>query len=166
MRGDGATRSLVSFYGVRCRAGSTPRLTLHWRARDYYTARGPVVRLIRAKRAGTGVKWARKGSQRYEGLNWTDHRHTVLHRHFLWRFPTFERPPAKLPPFEGKQLARVPSWPFPPRPNARPHSHRNVRPITRFALLETSHLGTRNLDGVPFSCCPITITMTAARQYH
>jgi hypothetical protein len=50
------------------------------------------------------------------------------------------------------------------QPNARPHSHRISQPITRFALPETSHLGRRNLDVVPLSCRPIT--MTAPRQFH
>jgi hypothetical protein len=98
----------------------------------HYTAWRALPRVISAERAGTGVKSARarKGSQRYEGLNWNAHRHTVLHRHFLWRFPTVERPPAKLPPSAEISLARVPSWPSPPSRNARPHGHRIVRQIT------------------------------------
>jgi hypothetical protein len=104
------------------------------RARVYDATRGPVVRLIRAERAGTGMTWVRIGSQRYDGLNWNAHRHTVLHRHFLWRFPTVERPQAKRQPSAEISLARAPSWPFPPRRNARPRSRRISQPITRFVL--------------------------------
>jgi hypothetical protein len=68
--------------------------------------------------------------------------------------PTFERPQAKLLPFEKRSLARVPSWQFPPSRNARPHSHRNLEPMTRSMLPETSHSGRRNLDAVPFLFLP------------
>ena len=68
--------------------------------------------------------------------------------------PTFERPQAKLLPFEKRSLARVPSWQFPPSRNARPHSHRNLEPMTRSVLPETSHSGRRNLDAAPFLFLP------------
>jgi hypothetical protein len=42
------------------------------------------------------------------------------------KFPTFERPQAKLPPFEKRLRAHVPSGPSPPSRNAHPHSHRNL----------------------------------------
>ena len=91
------------------------------------------------------------------------HNRVTAGRAALRKFPTFERPQAKLP-FEKRLLARVLSWPSPPSRNAHAHSHRNLEPITRFVPLEAFHLGRRNLHAVPFTSCPMT--MTAARQYH
>ena len=75
---------------------------------------------------GSGVRHTKRAALFSLCRRFDAHRVTAG-RGALRKFPTFERPPAKLPPFEKRSLARVPSWPFPPSRNARPHSHRNLR---------------------------------------
>jgi hypothetical protein len=92
------------------------------------------------------------------------HNRLTAGRGALRKFPTFERPQAKLPPFEKRLPAHVPSGPSAPSRNAHPHNHRNLEPITRFVPPEASHLGRRSFDAVP--CRLLPMTMTATRRYH
>lgn len=91
--------------------------------------RSPSLRTIAAALAARGVRYTKRAALFSLCCRFDAHRVTAGRK-----FPTFERPLAKPPPFAEISLARVRSWRFPPSRNARPRSHRNLQPVTRFAL--------------------------------